>query len=76
MNTIKSKVTDLLEVEYGEYRLVYVYEIGLLLNRCIEEMSEVLRLLAKLEREWLDVTNIEDGLPISTIVEILDIVLD
>ena len=39
MNTIKSKVTDLLEVEYGEYRLVYVYEMGLLLNRCIEEMK-------------------------------------
>lgn len=70
---MKSKVKEL--VEKSNYRSLYVYDVELMLNECISNIDETLKLVDELEREWLFRTNIEYGLKVSEVIEILDKIL-
>lgn len=70
---MKSKVKEL--VEKSNYRSLYVYDVELMLNECISNIDDTLKLVDELEREWLFRTNIEYGLKVSEVIEILDKIL-
>lgn len=73
---MKTKVIELLEKFYGNYSLIYMCDVILLINHCSEDIDLTLKMLSELEFEWLKHYGIENSLLYNEVIEIIAIICE